>query len=133
MSTLRKRLIEPFAENAAEATTACLLTMVQGNVLAITLGHWLIASQTGIAAGTVTAAILYLWSGASPWKVALLLGVLTAIVDFFVHPGQFGPVALEAIVTGAAAAVLSWLAGSAMRWMRRRSAQRQTKSDAPTG
>jgi hypothetical protein len=119
MSGRRKRLVEPFIENAAEATTACLLTMVQGNLLAISLGHWLIASQTGIAAGAATAAVLYLWSNTRPWKVALVLGVLTAIVDFFVHPGQFGPVALEAIVTGAGAAALSWLVGSAYRWMRR--------------
>ena len=119
MSKRKKRLFEPFVENAAEATSACLLTMVQGNLLAITLGHWLIASQTGLAAGAATAFVLFLWSNTSPWQVALVLGVLTAIVDFFVHPGQFGPVALEAIVTGAGAALLSWLVGSAYRWMRR--------------
>jgi hypothetical protein len=119
MSKRRKRLVEPFIENATEATVACLLAMVQGNLLAISLGHWLIASQTGIAAGAATAAVLYVWSSASPLKVAFVLGVLTAIVDFFVHSGQFGPVALEAIVTGAAAALLSWLLGSAFRWMRR--------------
>jgi hypothetical protein len=119
MSGRTKRLVEPFIENAAEATTACLLTMVQGNLLAITLSHWLIASQTGIASGAATAAVLFLWSTTRPWKVALVFGVLTAIADFFVHPGQFGPVALEAMVTGAGAAVLSWLVGSAYRWMRR--------------
>jgi hypothetical protein len=119
MSGRTKRLVEPFIENAAEATTACLLTMVQGNLLAITLSHWLIASQTGIASGAATAAVLFLWSTTSPWKVALVFGVLTAIADFFVHPGQFGPVALEAMVTGAGAALLSWLVGSAYRWMRR--------------
>ncbi len=119
MSKRRKRLVEPFVENAAEATTACLLTMVQGNLLAISIGHWIIASQTGIAAGAVTAAVLYVWSNVNPWKVALLLGVFTALADFFVHPGMFGPVALEAIVTGAGAAALSWLVSAAYRWMRR--------------
>jgi len=119
MSKRSKRLVEPFLENAAEATAACLLAMVQGNLLAISLGHWLIASQTGLAAGAATAAVLYVWSNANPGKVALLLGVLTAVADFFVHPGHFGPVVLEAVVTGAMAAALSWLAGSAYRWMRR--------------
>ncbi|MGE0623806.1 MAG: hypothetical protein AB7I04_08690 [Pseudomonadales bacterium] len=56
MAKGKKRIVEPFLENAAEATTACLLAMVQGNLLAISLGHWLIASQTGLAAGAATAA-----------------------------------------------------------------------------
>jgi hypothetical protein len=32
-----KRQIQPFIENLSEATAACLVTMVQGNLLAITL------------------------------------------------------------------------------------------------
>ena len=31
--------VTPFIENVAESTTACLITMVQGNLLALTLGH----------------------------------------------------------------------------------------------
>jgi len=41
----------PVLENITESATACLLTMVQGNVLALGLGHWIVASQTGVAAG----------------------------------------------------------------------------------
>jgi hypothetical protein len=37
------------------------------------------------------------------------LGVTTGIVDFYMHPGSFGAVATEAIVTGVAAAGLSLL------------------------
>jgi VIT1/CCC1 family predicted Fe2+/Mn2+ transporter len=49
------------------------------------------------------------------------LGALTAIVDYFVHPGMFGPAALEAIVTGLGAALLSYLVGTMLRvWRLRR-------------
>lgn len=45
------KTLNPLAENVTEAATACLLTMVQGKARALTLGHWLIASRTGLAAG----------------------------------------------------------------------------------
>ncbi len=107
----------PFVENVSEATVACLITMVQGNVLALGLSHWLIASQTGIAAGTITVLALTFTQLKKRWVIALVLGVATTIVDFFVHPGMFGPVAAEAIVTGAGAAGLSLFAGW---WLERR-------------
>jgi len=40
--------------------------------------------------------------------VSITLGFITAIVDFFVHPGMFGAVATEIIVTGIGAAMLSY-------------------------
>ena len=46
-----KKKLTPIFENVAESTTACLITMVQGNLLALTVSHWLIASQTGVVAG----------------------------------------------------------------------------------
>lgn len=110
--------ITPFVENIAESTTACLITMVQGNLLALGLSHWLIASQTGIAAGTITAAAILLSKTDKRWLVSLLLGVITAIVDYFVHPGMFGTVVTEAIVTGIGAAVLSYLVGTIVRSIR---------------
>lgn len=107
--------ITPLIEYFAESTTACLVTMVQGNLLALTIGHLAIASQTGIIAGTVAAVALFFAKTERRWIVALLLGTATAVVDYFVHPGMFGPVMLEAIVTGVAAGVLSFLAGVAVR------------------
>ncbi|MDH3645012.1 MAG: hypothetical protein OES38_23120 [Gammaproteobacteria bacterium] len=101
--------ITPFVENISEATAACLVTMVQGNILAITLSHWLIASQTGIIAGALASGILLVWHTSKPWMVATLLGITTAVVDFYVHPGMFGSFMVEAIVTGIGAAVLSYI------------------------
>lgn len=116
--------IAPFVENVAEATSACLVTMVQGNLLALTLTHWLIASQTGIAAGVVTSAAILLSRTDRRWIVSAVLGVTTAAVDFIVHPGGFGPVFLEALVTGAGAALLSHLVGIALRYIRNRTVLR---------
>jgi hypothetical protein len=44
--------------------------------------------------------------------------VATSVVDYYIHPGMFGSVATEAIVTGLAAALLSYLVGLAMRRFR---------------
>jgi len=48
--------------------------------------------------------------------ISTVLGVATAVVDFFVHPGMFGSVVTEALVTGAGAAILSYLVGTAIRY-----------------
>lgn len=111
--------VKPFVENIAEATTACLITMVQGNVLALGLGHWIIASQTGVAAGSITAAAILLSKTDRRWLISLLLGLVTAVVDYFVHPGMFGTVVTEAIVTGLGAAVLSYAFGTLVRYFRK--------------
>ncbi|MFN3231903.1 MAG: hypothetical protein ACE363_07040 [Alphaproteobacteria bacterium] len=115
-----KRVWANVLENVTESGAACLITMVQGNLFAITLSHWIIASQTGLIAGTAASAILFLWRASKPWMVALILGAATALVDYFMHPGQFGPFFMEALVTGAGAAALSYLAALAFRQVRLR-------------
>jgi hypothetical protein len=102
------KYVRPLVENISEATVACLVTMVQGNVLAVGVEHLIIASQTGLTAGTA-ATIAVLW--AKPHRrgfIAIMLGVITTLVDYLVHPGMFGTVLTEAVVTGAGAAVLSY-------------------------
>ncbi len=116
-----KRRVAPLVEYVAESTTACLVTMVQGNLLALTFSHLLIASQTGVVAGAIASVAIILSRTNQRWIVSLVLGTGTAIVDFFVHPGMFGPVAMEAIVTGMAAAVLSYLVGTSFRLARAKS------------
>ena len=61
------RKFAPFIENIAEATGACLLTMVQGNLMALTLTHWAIASQTGLVAGTLASAAILLARTSRRW------------------------------------------------------------------
>jgi hypothetical protein len=110
------RKTTPFVENIAESTAACMITMVQGNILAFTVSHWIIASQTGIAAGVVASVAVLATQTDRRWMISALLGIATTVVDFFAHPGSFGPVAMEAIVTGLAAAILSYIVGSAWRY-----------------
>lgn len=113
----------PLIESVSESAAACLVTMLQGNLLALTASHLLIASQTGLIAGTIAAVGIFVAKTRNRWIIAIGLGVTTGIVDYFVHPGMFGAVATEAIVTGLAAAVLSYLVGAAIRRFR---AKRET-------
>jgi hypothetical protein len=114
-----ERRLAPFAENISEAMTACLVTMVQANLLALSFGHLFIALKTGIIAGTITSILLVVMRTDRLWIVSVLLGTITAAVDFFVHSGQFGPLAMEAIVTGLGAALLSYSVGMLVRGFRR--------------
>ncbi|MGI9203689.1 MAG: hypothetical protein ACR2Q3_06745 [Woeseiaceae bacterium] len=115
-----KKKLGPLAENIGEATTACLITMTQGNFLALGLTHWIIASQTGIVAGLAASAALFLTKTNKRWIVAVVLGTVTAVVDYLMHPGMIGPVFLEAIITGVGAGILSYIAGWLLEIRRRR-------------
>ena len=125
-----KSKIAPLAENIAEATAACLITMSQGNIVAFTLAHWAIASQTGVIAGVAASAALLLARTDNRWIIAVVLGVVTAAVDWFVHPSMFGAAVTEAIVTGIGAAVLSFSIGTTVRhWKRRRYSRATVRPD----
>ena len=49
---MKSRLL-PYVENMTEAGCACLIMMVQGDLLSLGLAHWAIASQTGLVAGAI--------------------------------------------------------------------------------
>jgi hypothetical protein len=108
----------PLIECVSESTAACLVTMVQGNLFALTATHLLIASQTGLIAGTIATVGIFVSKTRNRRLISLGLGVTTGIVDFYVHPGMFGSVATEAIVTGLAAAILSHLVGAVIHLFR---------------
>lgn len=120
--TDKRRKVAPFIEYVSESATACLVTMVQGNMLALTASHLLIASQTGVIAGVFTALLVLFAKTDKRWVIAVIIGTATAIVDFFVHHGNFGPVAFEAIVTGVGAAILSFLVATLVKSLRKRAA-----------
>ena len=120
-----KGKVAPFVENIAESGAACLVTMVQGNLLLLGLSHWISASQTGLVAGTAAATAITLANTTNRLVLAGILGVSTGIVDYFVHPGMIGEAAwTEAVITGLGAAVLSYTAGSLVFWYRNRKAAR---------
>ncbi len=107
MSEQKNKKITPVIEYVSESTMACLFTMVQGNIFALTAVHFAVAAQTGVLAGIGAVIMLYITKARNRYIVAAILAILTAIVDYFVHPGNFGSVITEAIVTGIGAGILS--------------------------
>ena len=106
-----KSKISPYVENITEAGCACLITMLQGNLLALGVAHWIVASQTGLIAGAIAGTTILAAKLRKQWVISLTLGVVTATVDFYVHPGTFGTTAIaEAMVTGVGAALFSYIA-----------------------
>jgi hypothetical protein len=93
--------------------------MTQGNLLTLTLTHWMIASRTGLMAGTVAAAALWLAGERRRWVMAALLTLATIGADYLSHPSHFGGVLGEAIVTGLAAGALSLIVGRVWKRLRR--------------
>ena len=123
-----KKKLAPLAENIAESGVACLLTMVQGNVLLLGVGHWITASQTGLVAGTSATAAILLAKSDNRLIIAGILGAVTGIVDYFVHPGMIGEArATEAVITGLGAAALSY--GIATLMVHARKRRRATPDD----
>jgi hypothetical protein len=110
-----------FIEGASESATACMLAMVQGNLLAITVSHLLIATQTGIIAGAIAFVASMLVRLDNVWVTPVLLGLFTALVDYFMHPGSFGGAATEAIVTGVVATLLSFVVTAGFKLKRQSS------------
>jgi len=108
-SDFLKEKIEVFVRRMSEATPSCLMMMVQGNALALTLTHWQKAIQTGAITGGL--AVLIAFSGRkelqdNKFVIAGLTGFLTAIADFMTHPTHFGGESTEAIATGIGAGLL---------------------------
>ena len=107
-------------EGVSESTIACLLAMVQGNLLVLTIGHLLVAMQTGFIAGIIAFGVTVKARINNHWAIALLLGISTAIIDYLIHPSSFGGAATEAIVTGLIAGLLSFM------WLRLRDKDNST-------
>jgi hypothetical protein len=85
--------------------------MTQGNLLTLTLTHWLIASRTGLLSGTIVAAAVWVAGERRRWMIAALLALATIAADYLSHPSHFGGVLGEAIATGLVAGALSLMVG----------------------
>ena len=121
--------VKPYFENTTEAGVACIVTMVQGDLMSLTAAHWFIATQTGLIAGTITATALLLTRIRREWIISLALGLITMVVDYFVHPGMLGShVIIEAIITGLGAAALSFAAARVFRLLGRMRANKASVS-----
>jgi len=100
-----KIFLTPFCE----ATPACLLVMVQGNIWLATIGHLQKAVETGFITG-VGVLILSLFTHqwfSNKYLVAGITGSMCFIADLLIHPTHFGSYTTEAIVTGVVTAIIS--------------------------
>ncbi len=101
--------LNTFIKRLSESTTSCIVMMTQGNLIAITLGHWEKALQVGVIASIATVAlIIYGNKNLSDNKFAMAgaIGFFTAVADMMTHPTHFGGPSTEAIVTGVGAGLL---------------------------
>jgi len=100
-----KLFITPFCE----ATPACLLVMVQGNIWLATMGHLQKALETGFLTGLgvlIFSLFSHRWFN-NQYIVAAIRGATVFVADLIVHPSHFGGFATEAIVTGIFTAIIS--------------------------
>jgi len=100
-----KIFLTPFCE----ATPACLLVMVQGNIWLATIGHVHKALETGLITGIgvlILSLFTYRWFS-NKYVVAGITGCMCFIADLLIHPTHFDSYTTEAIVTGAAVAIMS--------------------------
>ena len=83
-----------------------MVLMVEGNVLAWTIPHTITALKVATSSVLAYAAIQLAFKQENPFVNILLMAVVTALMDFNIHPTHFGPVWAEAVATGAGTAVL---------------------------
>jgi len=95
---------------AVEAGAVCLVLMVGGSLGGATLGHFLIASKTGLLAVFPALGITltpYARHLANRWVSSVLLGVCAFLADAVIHASHYPGEYTEAALTGAGAFVLS--------------------------
>ena len=105
LSQKMKTFLTPFCE----ATPACLLVMVQGNIWLATIGHLQMAVETGLITGVgvlILSLFTHRWFG-NKYVVAGITGGMCFIADLLVHPTHFGSFTTEAAVTAAITMIIS--------------------------
>jgi len=107
-SNILKQKAKLLGQKFLEAWSACSLIMVQGDLSALSLKHFLIAAETGSLTGVAFVAISFT-KIKNKYAPVWLTGVLTAIADILVHPTHFGPHWAEAAATGALAAFFAFI------------------------
>ena len=95
---------------AVEVGGACLVLMVQGQLAQATLGHFLIASQTGVLAVFPLLGITLTRHArlfANRWISATFVAVCGFFADAFIHGSHYPGKYTEAALTAVGAFVLS--------------------------
>jgi len=96
----------------AKVTPACLMLMVQGNVLALALMHWMTALKTAGVVGVLLVALSFSAKtkaiSDNKYSMSGMVALVTTLVDFNMHPSNYSGETTEALMTGIAAGLL-WL------------------------
>jgi hypothetical protein len=99
-----------FFGRVVQATPACLMAMVSGNMLALTINHWIVALKTGALTGLIAIGVSFAFKDKdwheNKFVLAAITALCTAVADRVVHPTHFGGDLTEALVTGMAAGLL---------------------------
>jgi hypothetical protein len=102
-----------FIERFWQPTSACMTCMPGSLGNALSGVHWTIALQTGLATGLLALVLSFTPVARlyrDRWGNAIVVGSLTALGDAYSHPGHYGFLHAEALLTGAVSAALSVLA-----------------------
>ena len=95
---------------AVETGAACLIFMIQGQLGQATLGHFLIASQTGVLTVFPLLGITLTRHArhfANRWVSAMFVAVCAFLADAFVHGSHYSGAYTEAALTALGAFALS--------------------------
>jgi len=95
---------------AVEAGAVCLLLMVQGDLLALTAAHFLIATKTGLLAVSPAVGLTFTKHArhlANRWTASAFLGICTFAADALVHQSHYPGEYTEAVLTGLGAFLFS--------------------------
>jgi len=95
---------------AVETGAACLLLMVQGQLAQATLGHFLVASETGVLTVFPLLGITltrYARHFANRWASAAFVGVCAFFADAVIHRSHYPGEYTEALLTALGAFALS--------------------------
>ena len=95
---------------AVETGAVCLLLMVQGNLMGLTLGHLLIASKTGVLAVFPVLAVTLTRHArhlANRWTSSAILALCAFVADAAIHASHYSGEYTEAALTAVGAFALS--------------------------
>jgi len=109
MKTIEDRL-KCFAQRLYEAAIPCATLMVQGNVLALTPKHILIAMKTGMTTGAFAVLLTFIpflkKYYDNKFVLAFIIFACTTCADLLNHPSHFWGSYGEALATGLGAVLI---------------------------
>jgi uncharacterized membrane protein (DUF485 family) len=95
---------------AAETASVCLILMVQGQVAQATVGHFLLASETGLLTVFPLLGLTltrYARHFTNRWTSALFVAICSFFADALIHRSHYPGATTEAALTAVGAFILS--------------------------